>query len=30
MLSKIWDSIVCHFYIIMLWLIDLIFGPADE
>ncbi len=30
MLAKIWDSIVGHFYILALWFLDLIFGPADE
>ena len=30
MIAKIWDSIVGHFYIVLLWLIDLVCGPADE
>ena len=30
MFAKIWDSIVGHCYIVMLWILDLFMGPADE
>jgi hypothetical protein len=30
MLAKIWDEIVGHCYIVMLWILDMVFGPADE
>lgn len=30
MFAKIWDSIVGHFYILLLWVVDLVCGPAGE
>jgi hypothetical protein len=29
-LAKLWDSFVGHCYIVMLWILDMLFGPADE
>jgi len=30
MIAKIWDSIVGHFYILLVWILDMVCGPADE
>lgn len=30
MFAKIWDSFVGHCYIVMLWILDMLFGPSDE
>jgi hypothetical protein len=30
MIAKIWDSIVGHFYILLVWVLDMVCGPADE
>lgn len=30
MIAKIWDEIVGHIYILALWILDMLFGPADE
>lgn len=30
MFAKIWDSFVGHCYILLLWILDMVFGPADE
>jgi hypothetical protein len=30
MFAKLWDSFVGHCYIVMLWILDMVCGPADE
>ncbi len=30
MLAKLWDSIVGHFYILLVWILYMVCGPADE
>jgi nitrate reductase NapE component len=30
MIAKIWDSIVGHFYMLLVWVLDMVCGPAGE
>jgi hypothetical protein len=30
MIAKIWDTIVGHFYIILLWILDMLYDDTNE